>query len=102
MWGNLSDEYSRRVIKQYLCSQEITTKQKRKNNAQLHLVRIASLHRGGNKAFGQMIARLIRHCKFIILLVHNQSLSMEYLIRSRDMYEKQFDSSLSKNQALIS
>ena len=85
MWGNLSDEYSRRVIKQYLCSQEIEAKQKSQNKAQLHLARVASLHKGGNRAFGGMIARLIRNCKFIILLVHNQSLSMEYLM---DMYEK--------------
>ena len=75
MWGNLSDQYSRRVIKDYLCKHEIEVKQRRqRDRGQLHVGTLAALHRGGysnfktmeNRRFGNMVARLVvRSSKFL-------------------------------------
>ena len=76
VWGKESDEYSRRVIRDYLCSQEIEAKKKSGKKEQLHIVAIAALHRGGqnfrskeNRKFGSMVAKLITSCKFMIYCI---------------------------------
>ena len=74
VWGKDSDGYSRKVIRNYLCSQEIAAKQKSKNDRQLNIVAIAALHRGGHsklrphRNFGVKVANLIGSCKFITFL----------------------------------
>ena len=73
MWGNLSDDYSRRVIRNYLCKTEIDIKARR-NLPQLNIRAIAAMHRGGinfrrEVRFGGMVLNRFLSSKFIIMVL---------------------------------
>ena len=71
VWGNLSDDYSRRIIRNYLCQTEINIKTRR-NLQQLTIRSIAAMHRGGvnirqEVQFGRMVQNRYRSSKFIFI-----------------------------------
>ena len=75
VWGHLSDEYSRMVIRNYLCKTEIDVKATREL-PQLTFTGLYAMHKGGvnfrtrpNPLFGMMVERMYRSCKFMCILV---------------------------------
>lgn len=68
MWGKLSDEYSRRVIINYLCGIEVE-----RNLNRVAVLQLYALHRGplrvkANRQFGIMLEEIFLNCKLTIIL----------------------------------
>ena len=78
VWGHLSDDYSRRVIKNFLCKQEIAranrlNRANRNRPNELNHGGLAALHRAGSgpfgphAEFGNMVKSLYDNGKLIII-----------------------------------
>ena len=76
MWGNLSDAFSRRVIRNYLCKIEIDLKARNSKLQVLIITSIAAIHKYGKNfkqrepaIFGGMVTRRILNSKFIAMYI---------------------------------
>ena len=73
MWGNLSDDYSRRVITNYICKIEIDLKTPPRQLRSINIAGFAAMHRNGinfrqreSARFGAMVARQATSGKLIV------------------------------------